>query len=48
MASVALDYGVAETEAKELTIELVDAPGGGLLRLTWGGSKWVAPFEVTD
>ena len=48
VTSVRVDYGRAETEAEELTIELVDAPGGGLLRLAWGASEWMAPFEVTD
>ncbi len=48
VVAVAVDHGVAETEAEELTIELVEAPGGGLLRLAWGASQWMAPFEVTE
>ena len=48
VASVAVDYRVAETETEELTIELVEVPGGGLLRMAWGASEWIAPFEIID
>ena len=48
VVSVAVDFGVVETETEELTIELVEAPGGELLRMAWGANEWMAPFEIID
>ncbi len=45
-AEVPAEYSPADQSSAALSVELVEADGGGILRLAWGGHQWMAPFQV--
>lgn len=46
VAEVPLTVEPAPEETEELTVELEETEGGGLLKIVWGDTVWQAPFRV--
>lgn len=46
VAEVPLTVAAADEASEELTVELEQSEGGGVLKILWGETAWEAPFTV--